>query len=90
MQEAETKYHQEQLKINYPKYYEFQQKARNLSESERAAEFENFVKQFTGGEETAETPGDANAPKRGVAKDKPMKSEDIIKALEALGNPWAE
>ena len=52
--------------------------------------FENFVKQFTGGEETAETPGDANAPKRGVAKDKPMKSEDIVKALQALGNPWAE
>jgi hypothetical protein len=90
VQEAETKYHQEQLKLNYPKYYEFQQKARNLSESERAAEFENFVKQFAGGEEPAETPGDANAPKRGVAKDKPMKSEDIIKALQALGNPWAE
>jgi len=82
LQDAETKYQQEQLKINFPKYYEFQQKARNLSES--------FVKQFTGGEDTVETPGDANAPKRGVGKDKPMKSEDIVKALQALGNPWAE
>lgn len=90
LQDAETKYQQEQLKLNYPRYYEFQQKARNLSESERAAEFENFVKQFIGGEEAAETPGDANAPKRGVSKDKPMKSEDILKALQALGNPWAE
>lgn len=88
--DAETKYQQEQLKINYPKYYEFQQKARNLSESERAAEFENFVKQFVSGEDTVPTPGDANAPKRGVSKDKPMKSEDIITALKALGNPWAE
>ena len=78
------------MKINFPKYYEFQQKARNLSESERAAEFENFVKQFTGGDAAVETPGDANAPKRGVGKDKPMKSEDIVKALQALGNPWAE
>jgi len=86
-----TEYQTEKLKSNFPKYYEFQEKVRGLNETERAAEFENFVKQFTGGQETAvETLGDVNTPKRSVAKDKPMKTEDILGALKALGNPWQE
>jgi hypothetical protein len=87
---TKTEYQVEKLKVNFPKYYEFQEKVRGLGEVERAAEFENFVKQFTSGQETVETPGDANTPKRNVPKDKPMKTEDILGALKALGNPWQE
>ncbi len=87
---TETQYQTEKLASNYPEYFKFQEKVRNLTEAERAAEFENFVKQFSGGTDATIQPVDANAPKRKDVADKPMKSEDIIKALQALGNPWAE
>jgi hypothetical protein len=89
LKNTETRYETEKLKASYPQYYNFQEKVRNLSESQRAAEFENFVKSHIGGEQPTEI-SDANAPKRNVAKDKPMKTEDIKEALRALGNPFAE
>jgi chromosome segregation ATPase len=89
LKSTETRYETEKLKANYPQYYEFQEKVRNLSEAQRAAEFENFVKSQLGGNAPTEI-SDANAPKRDVVKDKPMKPEDIKDAIRALGNPWAE
>jgi len=89
LKNTETRYESEKLKASFPQYYNFQEKVRNLSEAERAAEFENFVKSHIGGEATEEI-NDANAPKRNVAKDKPMKTEDIKDAIRALGNPFAE
>ena len=86
---TETRYESEKLKASFPQYYNFQEKVRNLTEAQRAAEFENFVKSQIGGDQPTEV-SDANAPKRNVAKDKPMKPEDIKDAIRALGNPWAE
>lgn len=87
---TETRYETEKLKANYPRYYDFQEKVRNLSEAERAAEFESFIAKQLGGDQPVEEISDANAPKRSVAKDKPMKPEDIKEAIRALGNPWSE
>ena len=87
---TETQYQTEKLASSYPEYFKFQEKVRNLTEVERAAEFENFVKQFAGSVDAAIQPVDANAPKRKEVADKPMKPEDIVQALRALGNPWQE
>lgn len=83
--EAESK---ARLAQEYPTYVQWQSKVADLSDEERAREFEALIK--TGGK-PAEEFVDPNKP----AKATPVKAgkrspEDIVKDIAALGNPWGE
>ena len=83
--EAESK---ARLAQEYPTYVQWQSKVAELTDEERAREFEALVK--TGGK-PAEEFVDPNKP----AKAAPVKagkrsSEEIVRDIAALGNPWGE
>ena len=78
----------ERLAKEYPAYVQWAAKAETLSDEERAAEFEALMK--TGGAPKQEFT-DPNKPAKQVASaGKKRSSEDIVKDIAALGNPWGE
>lgn len=83
--EAETK---ARLAQEYPTYVQWQSKVAELSDEERAREFEALIK--TGGK-----PADESVDPNKPAKAAPVKagkrsSEEIVRDIAALGNPWGE
>ena len=78
----------ERLAKEYPAYVQFTEKTKELSAEARAKEFEELLK--TGGAPRQEFT-DPNKPAKQVASaGKKRSSEDIVKDIAALGNPWGE
>lgn len=78
----------ERLAKEYPAYVQFTEKTKELSAEERAKEFEELLK--TGGAPRQEFT-DPNKPAKQVASaGKKRSSEDIVKDIAALGNPWGD
>jgi len=83
--EAETK---SRLAKDYPNYVQWQEKAAELTDEDRAREFEALVK---AGGKTPDESVDPNKP----AKSSPTaagkrSANEIVKDIAALGNPWGE
>ena len=89
LEDARKSAETERLRTKFPKYFDFFEKTRSLDEEQRASEFEALMKQYAG-DESPETPKDANSPKRSVQKQESMSPDKIKDALKALGNPWLE
>ena len=86
---TKAEFERERLKSKYPAYFDFSEQVKELDQEAQAAAFEKLMKTAIGGGST-ETISDANSPKKNVAKEKQMKTEDIKDALRAIGNPWAD
>ena len=78
----------ERLAKEYPTYVQFAEKTKELSVEDRAKEFEELLK--TGGTPRQEFT-DPNKPARAQATvGKKRSSDEIVKDIAALGNPWTE
>jgi len=78
----------ERLAKEYPTYASWASKVEALSDEERAAEFEAFMK--TGGAPKQEFT-DPNKPAKEVpSAGKKRSADQIVKDIAALGNPWGE
>lgn len=78
----------ERLAKEYPTYVQFAETTKELSIEERAKQFEELMK--TGGTPKQEFV-DPNKPAKGVpSTGKKRSSEDIVRDIAALGNPWGE
>ena len=78
----------ERLSKEYPTYASWVSKVEALSDEERAAEFEAFMKN---GGAPAQEFTDPNKPAKQVASTgKKRSTNDIVKDIAALGNPWGE
>jgi len=83
--EAETK---ARLAKEYPTYVQWQEKVAELTDEDRAREFEALLK--TGGK-PAEEFVDPNKPaKAAPAPAGKRNASEIVKDIAALGNPWGE
>lgn len=83
--EAESK---ARLAKEYPTYVQWQEKVASLTDEDRAREFEALIK--TGGKPVEEFV-DPNKPAKATpAKAGKRSSEEIVRDIAALGNPWGE
>jgi DNA repair exonuclease SbcCD ATPase subunit len=83
--ESETK---SRLAKEFPTYVEWAEKSANLSDEERAREFEALMK--SGGKQDDQFV-DPNKPARAQATaGKNRSTTEIVKDIAALGNPWNE
>jgi len=83
--EAESK---ARLAKEYPSYVQWQEKVAELTDEDRAREFEALIK--TGGK-TLDESVDPNKPAKAVpAAAGKRNASEIVKDIAALGNPWGE
>ena len=83
--EAESK---ARLAKEYPSYVQWQEKVAELTDEDRAREFEALIK--TGGN-TLDESVDPNKPAKVQAtKAGKRSSDEIVRDIAALGNPWGE
>jgi len=76
------------LAKDYPNYVQWQEKAAELTDEDRAREFEAMI--ATGGK-TAEYFVDPNKPAKATpAAAGKRNASEIVKDIAALGNPWGE
>lgn len=76
------------LAKDYPNYVQWQEKAAELTDEDRAREFEALIK--TGGKPLDESV-DPNKPAKATPAAAGKRSpSDIVKDIAALGNPWSE
>ena len=83
--EAETK---ARLAQEYPTYVQWQEKVASLTDEDRAREFEALIK--TGGKPADESVDPNKPAKASPAKAGKRSSEEIVRDIAALGNPWGE
>ena len=78
----------ERLSKEFPSYVQWVEKSKDLTDEDRAREFEALMK--TGGAPKQEFV-DPNKPAKEVpSTGKKRSSEDIVKDIAALGNPWGD
>lgn len=76
------------LAKDYPNYVQWQEKAAELTDEDRAREFESLLK--TGGK-TLDESVDPNKPAKATpAAAGKRNASEIVKDIAALGNPWGE
>jgi chromosome segregation ATPase len=78
----------ERLAKEYPTYVQFAETTKELSVEERAKQFEELMK--TGGAPKQEFTDPNKPAKAAPSTGKKRSSEDIVKDIAALGNPWGE
>ncbi len=78
----------ERLAKEYPTYVQFAETTKELSVEERAKQFEELLK--TGGAPRQEFTDPNKPAKAAPSTGKKRSSEDIVRDIAALGNPWGE
>lgn len=78
----------ERLAKEYPTYVQFAETTKELSVEERAKQFEELLK--TGGAPKQEFTDPNKPAKAAPSTGKKRSSEDIVRDIAALGNPWGE
>ncbi len=78
----------ERLAKEYPTYVQFAETTKELSIEERAKQFEELLK--TGGAPRQEFTDPNKPAKAAPSTGKKRSSEDIVRDIAALGNPWGE
>ena len=76
------------LAKEFPTYVQWTEKVAALTDEDRAREFEELIK--TGGKQTEQFVDPNKPAKAAPSAGKKRSSDDIVKDIAALGNPWGE